>query len=414
MFCPNCGRKINDSSSFCPECGWKKNKSKIKSLYFSKIPKKYLCIVGILFVVVASFTLFRLKGKVYSFKDITKAKLVTEYNNNTTIEMMDSVKFGSYPQSDKEGNKKDDIEWIVLDRQDNKALLLSKYILYHERYHIEGKKDIVWEGCYLRYWLNDTFYNTAFDSNEQSKILTTNVINNDDTDYNTKGGNNTYDKIFCLSSDEVVKYFALSNVDDNDGHKRLATKGTNYAKNVGKEFTFGDVVYLSVYDALTLWYNGNSDFWLRSPGSFQNYAAGVDGRGCRTYQWAADSCFTGVRPALWVDISSLNTKNNVSNGWDGDYYYIDGKKIINDWIQYNNKWYYLDTDGKYVRGDWKQVGNDLYYFDSNGGMLSNEWVDGKYYVDSNGKMLKDTITPDGYYVDVNGEYNENSMYSYVP
>ena len=115
---------------------------------------------------------------------------------------MDTVIFGSYPQSDVSGNTKEPIEWIVLDRQGNKTLLLSKYILDCKCYN-DVEKDITWENCTLRYWLNNTFYNTVFSSSEKSYIDNTFVINNDNASYNTSGGNNTYDNVFLLSIDEV-------------------------------------------------------------------------------------------------------------------------------------------------------------------------------------------------------------------
>ena len=417
MFCPNCGNLINEGSKFCSNCGWSGKGNKLKNEQKAKFPKQIikllLGVIGILVIALIIYNVPKPNGKVYEFSEIKKAKTVTRYWKNSLVDNFDTVKFGSYPQSDSEGNSKEPIEWLVLDRQGNKVLLFTKYILDHRLYSYnegdEGER-VTWETCNLRSWLNNSFYNIAFNNNEKNYIQTINVINSD---------NNTNDKVFLLSIDEIKKYFYPLNRDN----KRLATRGTEYAKRLlwfdengynGFSTLHGWAGNRYLFEELCDY--GNSSFWLRSHSiniKYQRDAEIVNETGYPS-DYYMDNFDIGVRPALWVDISSLNTKNNVSNGWDGDYYYIDGKKIINDWIQYNNKWYYLDTDGKYVRGDWKQVGNDWYYFDSNGGMLSNEWVDGKYYVDSNGKMLKDTITPDGYYVNANGEYNENSMHSYVP
>ena len=400
MFCPNCGKEINEDSVFCPECGWKNQFNKPKKNKNFSVLFLLICISVICIIL---FRQFINNEPLKILSNITSVKLVTEYDTETLVDQMETVKFGSYYQSN--SHSKEPIDWLILDRQENKALLLSKYILSCVPYNNE-KKDVTWEQSDLRVWLNNTFINTAFNNNEQSYILTANLINNNNIDYGTTGGNNTNDKVFCLSIDEVNNYFIQSN--NRSEIKRLATYGTNFAKTVDN-----GVNKLSTYSGNN-WAKDYSCFWLRTPGELQNMASDILVRGSIHEQGSSvDSHSRGVRPALWVDISSFNHKNTVSNGWDGDYYYVDGKRIINDWVQYNDKWYYLDTDGKYVRGDWKQVGNDWYYFNTNGDMLSNEWVDGKYYVDSNGKMLKDTITPDGYYVDVNGEYNENSMYSYV-
>ena len=51
-----------------------------------------------------------------------------------------------------------DIDWRVLDIQGNKALLISEKVLETRRYNDEYK-DITWEKCTLRGYLNGDFYN---------------------------------------------------------------------------------------------------------------------------------------------------------------------------------------------------------------------------------------------------------------
>ena len=101
------------------------------------------------------------------------------------------------------------------------------------------------------------------------------------------------------------------------------------------------------------------------------------------------------------------------NSWIDNVYYVgnDGKMIKNDWVEYNNNWYYLSVDGRYVKNDWMKIGNDYYYFDSSGAMKKNSWINNEYYVGNDGKMLKNTITPDGYYVGADGKYvpNQNTI-----
>ena len=62
------------------------------------------------------------------------------------------------------------IEWIVLDIQDERALLLSKNILDTQQYNTE-QVPTTWETSSIRSWLNHTFLNQAFTSEEQEKIL---------------------------------------------------------------------------------------------------------------------------------------------------------------------------------------------------------------------------------------------------
>ena len=119
---------------------------------------------------------------------------------------MDTVQFGSYPQSDTSGNIKDPIEWILIDRQNDKVLLLSKYILDCKRFD-ESKFPGPWAKCTLRNWLNNTFINEAFSNYEINYILNTNVISNDFDEQGNSIINNTNDKIFLLSTEECIKYF---------------------------------------------------------------------------------------------------------------------------------------------------------------------------------------------------------------
>ena len=78
-----------------------------------------------------------------------------------------NVTFGSYAQDNDRSNGTEPIEWIVLDVQEGKALLLSKYGLSAAGYH-DTWDDCTWETCSLRTWLNDRFLNWAFSLEEQA------------------------------------------------------------------------------------------------------------------------------------------------------------------------------------------------------------------------------------------------------
>jgi hypothetical protein len=118
-------------------------------------------------------------------------------------------KGGVYPFGTYEGSP---IEWIVLDvRQERegekttrKALILSKYCLAQRPYH-NVRDPITWEQCILRTWLNQEFI-TTFTDTEKEKILEDTVVNKHNSKYGTPGGNDTPDKIFLLSLDEVQEY----------------------------------------------------------------------------------------------------------------------------------------------------------------------------------------------------------------
>ena len=91
---------------------------------------------------------------------------IKEINN---ANVGDVVEFGNYEQDNNTSNGKEVIEWIVLEKKENKILVLSKHGLDAKQYHSRGA-NITWEQSEIRRWLNEEFTNNAFSSSEQSKL----------------------------------------------------------------------------------------------------------------------------------------------------------------------------------------------------------------------------------------------------
>lgn len=202
------------------------------------------------------------------------------------------IVFGHYPQT-KEGKDNTPIEWMILDHNGQRALVVSEYGLDAQPYNITGDA-ATWETCTLRTWLNGTFYNKAFSSAEQTAILTTNVDNSKKQCYggwDTSGGNDTQDKVFLLSYAEVNKYFGVTYDNSNNMKSRVAP--TAYAIAQG--------AYIDSDDKADD--DNDIGWWLRSPGTYQECAAHVNADGFHfNYNVANDS--GSVRPALWVNLES--------------------------------------------------------------------------------------------------------------
>lgn len=202
------------------------------------------------------------------------------------------IVFGHYPQT-KEGKDNTPIEWMILDHNGQRALVVSKYGLDAQPYNITGDA-ATWETCTLRTWLNGTFYNKAFSSAEQTAILTTNVDNSKKQCYggwDTSGGNDTQDKVFLLSYAEANKYFGVTYDNSNNMKSRVAP--TAYAIAQG--------AYIDSDDKADD--DNDIGWWLRSPGTYQECAAHVNADGFHfNYNVANDS--GSVRPALWVNLES--------------------------------------------------------------------------------------------------------------
>lgn len=203
------------------------------------------------------------------------------------IAVGDVITFGHYEQDNNLDNGPEAIEWIVLDVQDGKALLLSKYALDTKPYNTEFD-DITWEQCTLRTWLNNDFLMTAFNETEQSVILTTYVDNSSAQGHSAwssiSGGNNTEDRISLLSFYECGLYFP-------DYDTKMCAL-TAYAVSNG--------AYASIHQldgkAVGWW-------WLRSPGDDQHNAAYVKQDGSRACR-SVDDNLVAVRPAFWINLIS--------------------------------------------------------------------------------------------------------------
>lgn len=175
------------------------------------------------------------------------------------------ILFGSYEQDNDPSNGAEDIEWLVLAKDSEGLLVVSRYVLDFMQY--TSSTDVVsWEECSLYKWLNDTFYNSAFRQDEQHRIRE--VIG----------------KVLLLSTSDVHKYFG------SDTERRCAP--TAYAIARG-------AMTSSTYQA-----DGKDTcgWWLRNVYSTNFNAATITIEGAVSTLdvdlWLA---YYGVRPALWIN-----------------------------------------------------------------------------------------------------------------
>ena len=206
-----------------------------------------------------------------------------------TGEEPETVLFGSYEQDGDAANGKEPIEWLVLARDGDKALLLSKYALDHQSFmpfYEPVTEPFTWESCSLRQWLNSTFLNAAFSAEEQRRLLTTTVIT---APGGRKGSENpftTEDRVFLLSDTEVYAYFS--------SEAATVTDYTAYA--LSEDPWAGN----ATAPAPAIW-------WLRTTDGGNHpdsvYTRGGVGEGARSYEGEY------VRPAIWVDMSQTDLPN---------------------------------------------------------------------------------------------------------
>lgn len=236
----------------------------------------------------------------------------TDENGNMT---WDCVYFGNYWQADRNGDEKADqndekqpIKWWVLSVDGDDAFLLADKDLDAQPYNASRNSEsgFTWETCTLRSWLNgygaetnkekkdyssNNFLNNAFSAVEQSAIRTTLVENKDNDNSGAEGGNDTWDKVYLLSLDEVVN------------PEYGFVKEDHYVYSAGGKNTR----YATAQGASTGILYSDGSWWLRSPGVKSGFAScvrddgHVDGHG-----WDAHSDHEGVRPALHLNLKKLS------------------------------------------------------------------------------------------------------------
>lgn len=158
--------------------------------------------------------------------------------------------------------------WKVIDTAEGRieAICQSRHInsLNYQPYN-EDRVPSTWKTCTLRKFLNEEFFIAAFSEEERSRIIPTEVVNEDNSVFKTSGGDPTVDKVFILSESEA---------------SRLISDDTHKPKK----------------------------WWLRTPG-YTNYAAsfysnGVDvvGEEVNKSGRFGDS---GTCPVIWIDVSGI-------------------------------------------------------------------------------------------------------------
>lgn len=192
----------------------------------------------------------------------------------------DIFNFGSYEQDNNTKNGWEEIEWVVLAKESDKILVISKYALNRGAYHnlLGGE---TWETCSLREWLNGAFLRAAFSEDERALIPAVTVSADKNPEYSTSPGNSTTDKVFLLSYTEANKYFS------SDSARKCQATSWCYAQGVYKSD------------------NGNCPWWLRTPGYKSHAACYVSSGGTLEYIGELVSEPTwAVRPALWINLGS--------------------------------------------------------------------------------------------------------------
>ena len=268
---------------------------------------------------------FEVKPKIKKYNDddtieekISKSLDISKYNDEQTVEDFDTVCFGKFFQREDESEKQD-IEWIILNKNDEYAILMSKYILYSmsdsetKKEQDNNNSEFIYAYGSTRKWLNEEFYDTAFNEDEKKKLKTMSLV-----DVSQNGSNEIktfYDNVIILNSIELAKYFGY--ISKNDVNKKIPTKATKYALN---RIRYGGG--LKVFDYYDEYGYGNSNFAIRS---YSRKTKIIDSGG--KISDGKYENIVGLRPVIKINLKNLGTGSDEFDK-NSIYYDKDLNKII--------------------------------------------------------------------------------------
>lgn len=307
IICPECGRKISDKALNCPGCGI--GQDEIQKMLAEKTEadektnlsevmdqiEKYPTVSVVSRIDIEQLskisaekseaesrmlnTLIRYSEQRVARKDmaegeaevlVANAQEAEQKNYESAYQKGDVIRFGKF-----DGRQ---IEWIVIGKQDDRILVLSRYALEAKTYHSVKKAQVTWETSEMRRYLNTDFITACFDLQERRMIVETEIYNPDNYKYGTPGGRETKDKIFLLSLNEVEEMY------NSDEERKCVASDSIRKSCVNKKL-------------------GTSDWWLRTPGSKNINTVVVDSKGY-IFKGGLDNIFSviTVRPAMWIRV----------------------------------------------------------------------------------------------------------------
>lgn len=199
-------------------------------------------------------------------------------------EVGESVYLGTYEQDNDEKNGEEPIEWIVLDKQNGRVLLISRFGLDAQKYS-SSFKEVYWQDSSIRSWLNGYFLENAFSKADQNEIVQTTLLSesvsdneNDDSETaeSTSELQKTRDMIFLLSQEDLENYYPNKEERRCEATKYVASKGIRTGAD------------------------SSCNWWLRSSSMKRDLTAqvvsAIDGS-IEDFNYEIENV---VRPAMWV------------------------------------------------------------------------------------------------------------------
>ena len=256
---------------------------------------------------------------------------MNDYRASGVYSLTSRIMDNGYYTSEVYWFKYEPIKWRILTTNENSAYIMSDIALdsfsiqpnrksenrdglFAEYNNSTGVPDGTyannWEYCFLRGWLNKTFYNEVFNNLQKEIIQTTRLDNsarssnpNDYPKYYGYGENagknkfadqckDTYDKIFLLSLRDITTTAYGFNKDVRAKDPARNLQATDFAKLHGAPMNTNDKKYVTWYTRSPAPANGNQGYATfvldrHAKGDIDSIDLGPDG---------------GVVPALWITL----------------------------------------------------------------------------------------------------------------
>ncbi|MBQ5837943.1 MAG: hypothetical protein IIW39_04640 [Clostridia bacterium] len=182
----------------------------------------------------------------------------------------DAVVFGTYEQNGNTADGVEKIEWIVLEKQDDKLLLISRKCLDTKPIN-ETRSDVEWNQSTLFAWLNGEFTQNAFSETELASLIEADGV-----------------KVTVPSAEEAKKYYEYDSWRTAEATEQAIKNGARVQ-------------------------NGKTWWWLLDKGEIASSNSYVYFNGTiRTDGLSVDYQSVAVRPMMWVSSSAETETEHLS------------------------------------------------------------------------------------------------------
>lgn len=266
----------------------------------------------------------------YDYRAVTFTEYRSRYaiNYGTTVSYQDD---NGYYINEVYYFKYEPLTWYVLDEETGlivcanlvDAKNYNKFLYFNGSRYLNGSGYAnSWAVSYIRNWLNNDFYNTAFNQQEKDLICLSTIQNEG---YSASYSySDTNDNIFLLSYHDMLNpsYGFSSSRETADSARTFGNVGTDYARCQG---LWGGKYFLR-----------SAGFYSQSDSIVSVYSNGAIDKGAYSHSW--DNY--GIRPACRVaDLSSDIIGGNVNASWKKDkvrieFRFADTKEIIDTGDKY--------------------------------------------------------------------------------